>query len=364
MLTKKMKDFIADKTGKPAGKSAMKVLICLLGFALLLGCSDDGTSPANQIQSQTYFIFDTIVTVRIYDEKAGDQHFAAIEDILEDIDAKMNRNLASSEIAKVNAMSGKEPVQVSPETLEVVKTAAAFAELSSGRFDPTIGPLVDLWGIGGDSPKIPSEAELQEAMALVDYREVEIDEEAGTIYLKQQGMSLDLGGIAKGYAADRISAYLSEAGFESAIIDLGGNILAKGIKPNGSLWTIGVQDPDETRGTTVATIPVEDKTVVSSGVYERYFIQDGVRYHHIFDTQTGYPVDNELLSVTIVTDRSMDADALSTAVFALGLEQGLEFVAMLDEVEAIFVTEDKKVYPSEGLKGKLEMTSEEYTLIE
>lgn len=343
---------------------SMIVVTLLICISLVAGCGSSDKNSNGEIKSKSFFIFDTVVTVKIYDERADDEHFAKIEEILEEIDAKMNRNLESSELAQVNASAGKAPVEVSEETLKLVERALYFAELSDGHFDPTVGPLVDLWGIGGDSARVPGDDELRETLELVDYRLVEVDADESALYLTKRGMSLDLGAIAKGYAGDRIAAYLAEQGFDSAIIDLGGNILATGVKPDGSLWTIGVQDPDDTRGTSVGTMKVNNKTVVSSGVYERYFIEDGVRYHHILDTTDGYPVDNELLSVTIVTTSSTDADALSTAVFSMGLEDGLAFVESLDDVEAVFITEAKQVVASSGLRDVLVLTLPDYEWME
>ena len=221
-----------------------------------------------------------------------------------------------------------------------------------------------LWGIGQEGASVPGASGIDEALTFIDYRRVELDPEARTIKLLVPGMSLDLGAIAKGYAADVIAEYLRSQGFESAIIDLGGNILAMGAKPNGSPWTVGIQDPGENRGEHIGLVRVTDKTIVTSGVYERYFIEDGAAYHHIFDTDTGYPVNNGLLSVTIVTDRSIDADAMSTTIFSLGLEKGLDFVESREGTDALFITTEGLVYASSGLRGSLEMTDESYRLVE
>lgn len=349
-----------------AARATLLFLSALLGMG---GCSSafpGGSAGGNAASpaSETYFIFDTIVTVKVYDESATARHFADIRAILERIDAAMNRNLATSEIARVNAAAGREAVAVSEETFDVVRKALAYAEESGGRFDPTIGPLVDLWDVGGEAPEKPQAADIERAVSLVDYRLVEADEAARTLFLAREGMSLDLGAIAKGYAGDRIAEYLRSEGMHSAIVDLGGNILAAGVKPDGSRWRIGVQNPADARGASIATVLVDDETVVSSGVYERYFVQDGVHYHHIFDAATGYPTDNGLLSVTIVTGRSIDADALSTTVFSLGLEEGLAFVEARDHVDAVLITDRKDVYISSGLKERLTMTDADYRLVE
>ncbi|MCI3919430.1 FAD:protein FMN transferase [Paenibacillus sp. TRM 82003] len=357
-----------------SGKRSRLSRTILLLSALLIfsGCSAHGMGgsggglggSSGEPVSETYFIFDTIVTVKVFDGPATEAHFAAIRGLLEGIDATMNRNLETSEIARVNAAAGREAVQVSEETFGVVAKALAYADNSGGRFDPTIGPLVDLWNIGGEAPTKPGDADIERTAALVDYRNVVADESSHTLYLKRKGMSLDLGAIAKGYAGDVVADYLKSQGMDSAIIDLGGNVLATGLKPDGSRWKIGVQDPSDARGASIATVLVENQTVVSSGVYERYFVQDGVHYHHIFDPTTGYPVDNDLLSVTIVTDRSADADALSTTVFSLGLEEGMAYVESQEDVDAVLILENKDVYISSGLQDRLTMTDPAYRLLE
>ena len=169
----------------------------------------------------------------------------------------------------------------------------------------------------------------------------------------KEGMQLDLGAVAKGYIADRIKDYLLEQGVESAIIDLGGNILCVGSRPGGDPFRIGLQRPFASHSETVATVEITDKSVVSSGIYERYFEEDGVLYHHILNPETGYPYDNGLVSVTIISDESVDGDGLSTSCFALGLEKGMELINSLPDVQAVFITEDGELHFSEGFEDEL-----------
>ena len=314
--------------------------------------------------SETFYTFETVVTVKVYDEKVTEAHFAAIEQILQDVELELNRANTNSEIYRVNQAAGKNPVAVSETTFIAVKDAMDDAVASQGVFDPSVGPLVDLWGVGKEGAKKPADADVKKALAFVRYEDVELNEAEHTVFLKRAGMSLDLGGTGKGYAADRIADYLRSQGFGSAIVDMGGNLLTVGLKPDGSEWKIGVQDPDQARGATVGTLTIDGKAVVASGIYERFFIEDGVRYHHIMDTDTGYPADNELASVTIVTDNAMKGEGLDNWMFCLGLEEGLKYVESREDVEAIFITKDRKVYVSSGLKGKLGMSSSEFTLVE
>lgn len=360
----------AMKTHWLAGRTlAAAALTAALALALT-GCAGGPAGSAAPSKapaaaaSETYFIFDTVVTVKVFDEKASAATFEHIRGMLEDVDRAMNRRSESSEISEVNRMAGQSPVAVSAETFAVVETALNYAKRSGGVFDPTIGPLVDLWDIGGEAPSRPADDKIASAAALVDYRDVVADKGEGTIFLLEKGMSLDLGAIAKGYAGDVVADWLRTQGMTSALIDLGGNIIASGEKAEGVPWTIGVQDPADARGSSIGRLRVANKTIVSSGVYERYFMEGDVRYHHIFDPKSGYPVDNGLVSVTIVTDRSIDADAMSTTAFALGLEDGRAFIEGMDGTEAIFITEDQNVYVTSGLKTSFQLTSPDYRMAE
>lgn len=342
-------------------RAFMVAIMCTLLFA---GCEwEAGVDGTARPKAETYFIFDTLVTVKIYDGQPTAAHFKEIEQIMKTIDKQMNRNREDSELSEVNRQSGQQAVAVSEQTFHVVRTALNYAASSKGKFDPTVGPLVDLWGIGKEGAKRPAQAAIDQTLGLIGYKKVELNEAGRTIRLAMQGMELDLGAIAKGYAADRIAAYLKETGFTSAIIDLGGNILAMGRKPGGELWSIGVQNPLEPRGAHIGIIKADNQTIVTSGIYERYFIENGEHYHHIMDPDRGYPVRNGLVGVTIVTDRSEDADALSTTLFSLGLEEGMRFVESRPNTDALFITDSNKVYVTSGLKGKLALTNEQFTLV-
>lgn len=346
------------------------IIVLVACFIFMLGCSNAGLSEPSEPAkatlpiSENYFIFDTVVSVRVYDERMNAEHFAEIKALLEHINETMNRFEEGSEVTSINHSAGKAAVQVSEETFYIIKTAKEYAERSGGKFDPTVGPLTDLWAIGNGGSKVPKRTAIEDAKQHVTHTKLLLNENDKSVKLAESGMTLDLGAIAKGYAADVVAEYLSEQGFSSAIIDLGGNVLAMGSKPNKSPWLIGIQSPEEKRGEHLGTVAVRNKTIVTSGVYERYFIDNEQLYHHIMDPFTGYPVLNDLASVTIVTEKSINADALSTAVFAQGLEAGLEFVETMDDVEAIFVTADKKVYVTAGLKDIFKLTSEDYQMAE
>jgi thiamine biosynthesis lipoprotein len=339
---------------RSAGRAA-----AVLIFAVLAGISGCAKAEA----ARTEYVLHTVCTVNAFDDGTAalyDETFAR----LREIEARMSASDPASDVSAVNAAAGVAAVKVHDDVLFVVKAALRYAELSGGAFDPTIGPVVDLWGIGGDAPRVPAPDELAAALALVDWRGVTLDEAAKTIKLARPGMRLDLGAIAKGYAADEVARLLRQRKVDRAVIDLGGNIMVIGAKADGSPWRIGVQDPAGLRGSHIAILEMVDKTLVTSGVYERNFTQDGKLYHHILSTADGYPVGNGLVSVTIVADKSTDADGLSTSVFALGYEKGLALVESLPGVEAIFVDGNNRIRVSSGLRGKLRIVDDRFLLIE
>jgi thiamine biosynthesis lipoprotein len=272
-----------------------------------------------------------------------------------------------SGVVAINEQAGIEPVKVRADLLKLLEQALYYAELSDGACDPTIGPLVRLWGIGTDSQRVPSADEIAVALKLINWRDVEIDRAAGTVFLRREGMALDLGAIAKGYAGDEAVRIARENNVLRAIIDLGGNIVTvgwRGQKKEESLpWRVGIQNPLATRGAYVGIVPVHDTSVVTSGVYERFFIRDGIRYHHLFSTVTGYPVENGLMSVTIVTASSTIADALSTTVFALGYERGKDLIDFIPDAEAIFVFDDFTVRITGGLEGVFKLSDTQFKLL-
>jgi thiamine biosynthesis lipoprotein len=271
----------------------------------------------------------------------------------------------TSGVVAINEQAGIEPVKVRADLLNVLEKALHYAALSDGAFDPTVGPLVQLWGIGTDHQRIPGDEEIARARELVNWRDVVIDRSAGTAFLLRPGMALDLGAIAKGYAGDEAARIAREAKVKRAVFDLGGNIVTLGWRDQKKSlpWRIGIQNPLGERNAYIGVVTVHDSSVVTSGVYERYFESGGKRYHHLLSTTNGYPVENGLLSVTIVTASSTDADALSTAVFTLGFERGKALIDSLPEAEAIFVFDDRSVRITGGLDGIFTLTDNEFEVL-
>jgi thiamine biosynthesis lipoprotein len=310
--------------------------------------------------SQAEFVLGTVCTINLY-EQGKTRVYKEIFDRFREIEDRMSVTLPDSELNRINTHAGIEPVQVQSDVFEVLELAVHYAELSDGAFDPTVGPLVSLWNIGGDNPRLPSPEEIDALLPLVSWRDLELDRERGTVFLKRPGMALDLGAIAKGYAADEAAEILRKNRIKRAIIDLGGNILTYGEKRDKSPWRVGVQNPLDSRGAYIGIVEIRDQTVVTSGVYERFFEAAGIRYHHLLAPADGYPARNGLLSISIVTGRSVDADALSTAVFVLGYERGKALVESLEGVGAIFVFEDRSIRICGG--AGFILTDENYRIV-
>jgi thiamine biosynthesis lipoprotein len=320
-----------------------------LAFSLFSACRPEGRSSA-----RSELALGTLCRIELFGQT---ELYGRLFSRLSEIERMMSANLADSEVSRINRAAGIAPVPISPELFTVLERALYFAEASGGAFDPTVGPLVSLWGIGGDNPKVPGKEEIEAALALVNWKELELSGGSGQAmaFLKRRGMALDLGAIAKGFAADELVKILREAGTKSAIIDLGGNIYVYGTRPRTrsflsgagktTKWRIGIQNPLDDRGAYTGYLQLNEASVVTSGIYERFFTENGKRYHHILDTRTGFPVENGLLAVTITAPSSMDADALSTAVFALGPEKG-GALAEARGAGAIFIFEDKTIRTS------------------
>ena len=227
-----------------------------------------------------------------------------------------------------------------------------YSELCSGTFDITVAPLVKLWGIFSKNERIPLKNEIENVLYLTNYKDILLNNEKNSAKLSNVGQKIDLGAIAKGYAADRVIDIYKKNDVKSGFINIGGNVLTLGNKPDESPWLIGIQNPFKVRGEYIGIVNISNETVVTSGDYVRYFEEAKIRYHHILDPRTGYPSNSGLISATIIGKSSIEADALSTAIFILGLKKGIELVNNVEGVEAIFITSEKKVYVTKGAKEK------------
>lgn len=353
------------------------VLVCPM--LLFTGCGNitdaDTSTTGNQPISISSIKLNTAVQITIYDsqDKALLNDCLALCDKYELIFSRTNEK---SELYKLNHRKDVSdgdfgtdgpttpyPVSGTADTWHISEDLAALlsegldiTRESDGAFDIAIAPLTSLWDFTAEDPEVPDDAAIQKALPLCSSDGVTIDGE--DITLLSDDIQFDVGAIAKGYIADRLKDFLIKKGVKSAIINLGGNVLCIGSKPDGTPFKIGIQKPFADRNETEAVMDITGKSVVSSGIYERCFKQDGKLYHHILNPQTGYPYDNGLISVTIISDQSVDGDALSTTCFALGLEDGLKF-AEKKGVQAVFITEDYELHYTDGFQDEINVTDVE-----
>ena len=288
--------------------AALQRVSCYLGMVPQAKAQESTTTSS-------MILMDTVVDVRV----DGPRSASLVERVfarMEELERVFSRFIEESEVSEINRRAG-EWVEVSPLTLELVELGIEMGRITEGAFDITIGAVLDLWGFGSDFHRVPTEEELADALATVDYTRVEVDGERGAVRIPQ-GTVLDLGGIAKGFIIHQATAILREAQVDRSMVNAGGDISVVGRRPDGRPWRVGVQDPEDPRSIRYV-LPLDDQSVVTSGDYQRYFVVDGVRYHHIIDPFTGYPARG-LRSVTIVGDNPAVCDAISTAVFVLGWE--------------------------------------------
>lgn len=314
------------------------LLVVMLCSLFLIGCGrfSSGGEPLRA----TGFYFDTVISVTLYEggsEELLDQCME-LAGYYEDL---LSATVENSDVWKLNHSMGQ-AVIVDEDTLIVLNTALSYAQVSDGLVDPTIGGLSSLWNFGsGNEEIIPNEQDIAGALSHVDYNAIVIDGRQVTI--TDSKMQIDLGFIAKGFIGDKMKEYLSCKGVTSALINLGGNIVTLGNRPDGTTFRIGIQKPFADAGSTALTLDISDISVVSSGNYERYFEKDGRLYHHILSTQTGYPVESGLSQVTILSSHSIDGDALSTLCFILGYEKAAQLLKNYPDIQAVFITEDGEI---------------------
>ena len=359
---------------KKMRKKLLFSLITLgISFMVLTGCSNSANKTTTESSASTkilkdpysdeQFLLGTYVRIRVYDE-GKESALKPAFDRVKELGDKITINQKGSEIDEVNEQAGIKPVKVSDDVYTLVKRAYEYSQDSQGGFDMAIGAITQLWRIGFDDARKPSQEEIDQALKLVDYHKIELNDKEKTVYLKGKGMIIDLGAIAKGYITDEVVKVLKKQGVTTAIVDLGGNVYVLGHSPRGENqdWTVGIQDPNMARGSVLGSIKERNKTLVTSGIYERYLEVDGKKYHHLFDPKTGYPFDNDIASVTIITDKSIDGDGLSTAVFSMGVKKGLEYVEseLNNGTEAIFVTKDDKVYVTDPIKDTFKLSEDSH----
>lgn len=293
---------------------------------------------------------DTVVTVTVV-SSSEDEAEKAIEKVfneLKRLEEVFNFYSDQSEVAGINRKAGIEPVKVSEDMMDLLKKAVYVSELTEGAFDITTGPLTKLWDF--HKKEVPDNEKIKAALRLVNYKYIVIDEKNSTVFLKKKGMLIDPGGIAKGYGADRAVEILKKEGIKAALVAIAGDIRGYGLKMNGSPWLIGIRKPRSMDSDDlVATLPLRDSAISTSGDYERFFIKDGKRYHHILDPKTGYPA-NSTGGVSVISEEGYLSDSLATAVFVLGPQKGIELLRRLN-FKGIFITEDGQRYATGEIDG-------------
>ena len=295
----------------------------------------------------TTFAMDTIMMFTVY-SKDGEEILIDAEQEIRRLEHLLSVTMEDSEIHELNRKAGEKAVHISEETMELLSLGKSIGEETNGCFNIAISPVVKAWGFTEEEKHVPEQEEIDRLLPLADTDDILLDEENRTAFLQKEGMAVDLGGIAKGYAANKAAELLRAEGITSGYFSLGGNLMGIGQKPDGSAWKAAVGNPLDAKDY-VGMLEFSDCAVVTSGGYQRYFEENGKRYHHIIDPATGYPAENELLAVAIVCENATRADALSTALFVMGLEDAAAFWQEHNDFEVIFITNDE-VIATEGLR--------------
>lgn len=365
-------------------KKIIRTIMISMTIAILTACSGRNVSMETEVSSEVssenvvtsseltsenasddaeavrdVFAMDTYMTVKAYGSN-GDAAVDAAVDEINRLDALLSTGKKDSEIGQINANNGG---QLSEDGAILMERSLELYKSTNGAFDVAIYPVMKAWGFTDGNYQVPDADTLKATLELVDPSLIDYDKETSTVSFKKDGVQIDLGGIAKGYTSSRIMDIYKEKGVTSGLVNLGGNAQVFGTKPDGSLWRVAVQSPDS-EDEYLGVLETKDKAIITSGGYERYFEKDGVTYHHIIDPSTGYPADNGLISVTIVSADGTLADGLSTSLFVMGKDKATNYwKAHSDEFDMILLTDDEKLYVSEGIKDSF-TSDREFEIVE
>ncbi len=344
-------DKVNNRHARHRHRPIVGILLSLLVVALLSSCRPGNERLFRETRKAMYTV--TTITVSAATDETARRAIDAAFLALDRIEKLMNYYSKDSEVSEINRNAGVRPVRVSPETFEVVGKSVFVAENTEGAFDITLGPVIEAWDF--EKKTVPGKGEINERMKRVGYRNIVLDSRQRTVFLKKGGMQINLGGILKGFAADRAVDVLRKNGIRSGIVAIGGDIRAFGNRPGGEPWKVGVQNPRQTGkdDEILATVDLTDKAISTAGDYERYYILDGVRYHHILDPKTGYPAKG-CRSVTVVAADGIAADGFDTGLFVLGPAKALSILGKLG-LDGIVVDEDGKVFVTDGIKGSVSL---------
>ena len=338
------------------------LIICISIILICISC----TNSKNKYYEKTNIVMDTAVTLNAYGENSKE----AVEESfkkLDEINEMASANISTSDVFKINDASGKSYVKVHPEIFKMIKTSLEYSKLSDGAFDITLGPIINLWGIGTENERLPSDEEIKGKLPLVGYDKISVNENDSSIMLQKEGMAIDLGGVAKGFAADEVLKIYKKYKIENGLINLGSSsIYAIGKNKEKNDWAVGIKHPrNEDPNEYMGVIKLSNESLSTSGDYERCFIKDNKRYHHIIDPKTGYPADNGVMSDTIVIDGALEdngmlADILTTTVFTLGPDKGLKLINSMSKVSCEITTADYKVHISDGFKDRVTKLNKDF----
>ncbi len=320
-------------------------------------------SSPERVYSYSAVLMGSPILLKLFEDNP--QAASAVFRLIKQLEDLLTVNREHSQLMAVNHAAGQKPVVVSRPVFELIRRAKTVSLMENSCFNLTIGPLVKRWKIGFRGDAVPPPAEIQSLLPLTRPDQVILDPQTCAVFLTQAGMEIDLGAIAKGYIADRVRDLLLQMDIHHALINLGGNVLTLGAPQHGhqTAWGIGLQKPFAAPDVLIGTIEVAGKSVVTSGVYERYFERDGKLYHHILDPKTGYPLDNELLSVTVISDDSIDGDIYTTLLYGMGVEKSLRYLTTVPHIEAIFVTRTGQVILSSQRQFRFTLQDNDYHLV-
>lgn len=294
----------------------------------------------------------TVIDIHVQAERNAAELVERVCQLLAIYNHRFSANDASSELMQVNHQAGQDAVKVHPDLLDLITIGKKHSLATNSQLNIAIGPLVQTWRIGFDDANLPSQAKIDQALNFIDPQKIQIDQKAGTVFLEKKGMKIDLGALAKGYIADKIMTYLTSQNVTSAMINLGGNLCVFGpnLKRQDNLWHIGIQHPDKPRNQNIGTIKISNQSVVTSGIYERHLQVGDKDYHHIFDPETGYPMDSDMVSLSVVSDLSLDGEIWTTRLFGLPIPTAMMMIESTEHIEGIIITKDNRLLLSSGLK--------------
>jgi thiamine biosynthesis lipoprotein len=345
-------------------KKLLAVVMCML-LPISLGACSKKMEEASREDLK----MDTIITIKAYGPNANEAVDTAYKRI-DEIEQMASRSIDTSDVNKINQAAGKEYVKVHTEIIKMIEASVKYSKLTNGAFDITVSPIINLWGIGTVNERVPSDSEIKMKLPLVGYNNISIDKTDMSVKLVKEGMSIDLGGIAKGFAADEVVKVFKKYSIKNAIINIGGSsVYTFGEKQDGTLWSVGIQHPRiEKNDSFAGIIRMPQQALSTSGDYQRYFMKGEIRYHHIINPATGYPADAGVMSDTILIDSSipdcnMLADILTKVTFVSGIDKGFKVIDGIPGVSCLAVTTDNKIYKSSAWKFAVDEFSPEFTVV-